>query len=141
MLSEGYILSFHNPENMSEIRQDLLYTETHMWVKVEDNRARIGFTDFKQNELGDIMFVLLPEPDKEIKKGENMGETECIKTVEPFSSPISGKVLSVNPAIDENPGVINRSPYDDGWFLEMLITEPTELDSLLSPEDYSSLSA
>lgn len=123
---------------MSEIRQDLIYSDSHMWIKSDGNVARIGFTDFKQQELGDIMYVVLPEIGKEIKKGEKLGETECIKTVEPFVSPVSGKVLSVNPEIDEHPDIINKSPYDDGWVADIQISDLTELDSFMSPEDYSS---
>ena len=119
-----------------EVRDDLRYTETHEWLKIQGDTAIIGITDHAQAELTDIVFVELPEVGKEIKKGEELCVVESVKSVSEIYSPISGKVVDVNKKLDDSPEIINESPYDDGWLVELEIKDKSELDSLLDAESY-----
>lgn len=116
--------------------KDLKYSAEHEWVKVEDGNARIGITHFAQSELGDIVFVELPQVGDEIKAGDPFGSVESVKTVSELYAPISGKVVEVNTELEDSPEFVNESPYENAW---MIVIEPadfTEVDSLLSPEKY-----
>src|SRR5690625_1707728 len=116
--------------------EDLLYSEEHEWVKKEDDKVRIGITDFAQSELGDIVFVELPEVGEELEADEPFGSVESVKTVSELYAPVSGKVVEVNEELEDSPEFVNESPYDKAW---MVIVEPSndeELDDLLSAEDY-----
>jgi len=118
------------------ILKDLKYTKEHEWVKQEDGTVRIGITDFAQAELGDIVFVELPEVDDEIKKDEPFGSVESVKTVSELYAPISGKVVAINESLSDSPEFVNESPYEKAW---MIIVEPSdsnELDELLSADQY-----
>ena len=119
-----------------EVRDDLRYTETHEWLKIQGDTAIIGITDHAQAELTDIVFVELPEVGKEIKKGEELCVVESVKSVSEIYSPISGKVVDVNKKLDDSPEIINESPYDDGWLVELEIKDKSELDGLLDAESY-----
>lgn len=119
-----------------DIREDLKYTETHEWLKVEDSKAKVGITDHAQSELTDIVFVELPSVGKEIKKGEELCIVESVKSVSEIYSPVSGKILDVNKKLEDAPETVNQDPYDDGWLIEMEITDKTELDKLLDAESY-----
>ena len=119
-----------------EIREDLKYTETHEWLKVEGNKAKVGITDHAQSELTDIVFVELPALGKKIKRGEELCVVESVKSVSEIYSPVSGKILKVNNKLEDAPETVNQDPYDDGWLIEMEIADKKELDKLLDAESY-----
>lgn len=117
--------------------KDLLYSEEHEWVKEEGDKIRIGITDFAQSELGDIVFVELPEVGDEIEADEPFGSVESVKTVSELYAPISGEIVEVNEELEDSPEYVNESPYDKAW---MIVVEPSnkdEMDNLLSDEEYN----
>lgn len=117
--------------------KELRYTEEHEWVKVEsDNKVRVGITDFAQSELGDIVFVELPEVGAEIKANQPFGSVESVKTVSELYAPVSGKVVEVNGSLEESPENVNDAPYEDGWMIVVELTNKEELNQLLSDEQY-----
>ena len=119
------------------IPEDLKYTEEHEWVRVLDgNRVEVGITDFAQAELSDIVYVELPETGREVRRGEAVATLEAVKTVAEVYSPLSGRVVEVNTALEEAPERINQDPYGEGWIFRMEITHPEELENLLTPEQY-----
>src|SRR5690625_1822996 len=119
------------------VPEDLLYSEEHEWVKKEeDNRVRIGITHFAQDELGDIVFVELPEIGEDIEADEPFGSVESVKTVSELYAPISGKVIEVNEDLEDNPEFVNESPYEDAWMIVIEMDDEAELDNLLSSEQY-----
>ena len=120
----------------NEIRNDLKYTDTHEWLKVKGNTALVGITDHAQSELTDIVFAELPEIGKELKKGDELCVVESVKSVSEIYAPISGKVVGVNSKLEDTPEIINESPYDDGWLVELEIKDKGELDDLLDAESY-----
>jgi glycine cleavage system H protein len=123
-----------------EVREDLKYTESHEWLKILDNTALVGITDHAQAELTDIVFVELPEIGKEVKKGEELCVVESVKSISEIYAPISGKVVNVNKKLEDSPEIINESPYDEGWLVELEIKDKTEIDDLLDAESYKKLS-
>jgi glycine cleavage system H protein len=132
----------HNFKNISEaimVKEDLYYTESHEWVRVEGNDAYIGITDYAQHELGDIVFVELPEVGDELESGETLGSIEAVKAVEDIVSPISGEVLEINEALEDKPEIINQDAYDDGWLVKMTISDKDELENLLDAQAYKEL--
>jgi glycine cleavage system H protein len=115
------------------------YTKEHEWVKVEGELVKIGITDFAQSELGDIVFVELPEVGEEIKQDEPFGNVESVKTVSELFAPVSGEVVEINEALEDEPEQVNDSPYDEGW---MIIVKPANLkdvDELLTAEQYQAV--
>lgn len=124
---------------MSEVREDLKYTKTHEWVKIEGNIARIGITDYAQRELTDVVFVELPELGKDVRRGDEICTIESVKSVSEVYAPLSGKVVNVNKELEDSPERINKSPYDDGWLFEIEIRDKKEVDDLLSAKDYKKL--
>ncbi|MEA3458588.1 MAG: glycine cleavage system protein GcvH [Candidatus Thermoplasmatota archaeon] len=120
----------------SEIRNDLKYTDTHEWLKIKGDNVLIGITDHAQSELTDIVFAELPEVGKELKKGDELCVVESVKSVSEIYAPISGKVVGVNEKLEDTPEIINESPYDDGWLVELEIKDKEELDDLLDSESY-----
>ncbi|HEC94406.1 MAG TPA: glycine cleavage system protein GcvH [Thermoplasmatales archaeon] len=125
----------------TEVREDLRYTKTHEWVSVKDDVARVGITDHAQSELTDIVFVELPEVGKEVKQGDELCVVESVKSVSEIYAPLTGKVTAVNKDLEDTPEKINQSPYDEGWLVEIKVTDPKELETLLSPEDYKKIIA
>ncbi len=121
-----------------EIPKELLYTEEHEWILVDDtnNTATIGITDYAQGELGDIVFVELPAVDDEVKQMEPFGTIEAVKAVSDLFSPLSGVIVEVNTILQDQPELINQDPYDKGWMIKVEISDPSELKSLMSPDDY-----
>ena len=119
-----------------EVPEDLKYTDTHEWLKVEGDIAKVGITDHAQEELTDIVFVELPETNKEVKKGEELCVVESVKSVSEIYSPISGKVIKVNKGLEDSPETVNESPYDEGWLVEIQLSDKSEIDGLLSSDDY-----
>ena len=118
------------------ILKDLKYTKEHEWVKQEDGTVRIGITDFAQAELGDIVFVELPEVDDEIKKDEPFGSVESVKTVSELYAPISGKVVAINVSLSDSPEFENESPYEKAWMIIVEPSDSSELDELLNADQY-----
>ncbi|MBN2910713.1 glycine cleavage system protein GcvH [Polycladomyces sp. WAk] len=120
--------------------KELRYSEEHEWVKEEgDNKVRVGITDFAQSELGDIVFVELPEAGTEVTAGEPFGSVESVKTVSELYAPVSGKVVEVNGELEDSPEKVNESPYGDGWMIVVEMSDPSDLDKLLSAEKYEEL--
>ena len=122
-----------------EVKEDLKYTKSHEWIKIKDDIAVVGITDHAQAELTDIVFVELPEIGKEIKKGEELCVVESVKSVSEIYAPVSGKIVKVNSKLDDSPEIINESPYDDGWLVELEISDKSEVDSLLDVAEYKKL--
>lgn len=119
--------------------KDLRYSEEHEWVKVEGDKVRIGITDFAQSELGDIVFVELPEVGDEVEADEPFGSVESVKTVSELYAPISGKVVEVNEELNDNPEYVNESPYEKAW---MIVVEPNNIDDvnkLMTAEQYEEM--
>ena len=121
---------------MSDIRGDLKYTEGHEWIKIKGDIAQIGITDHAQEELTDIVFVELPEVGKELKKGDELCIVESVKSVSEIYAPVSGKVSKINDKLEDAPEVINESPYDDGWLVEIKIADESEKNNLLDAASY-----
>ncbi|MBP2076515.1 glycine cleavage system protein GcvH [Oceanobacillus polygoni] len=119
--------------------QDLLYSKEHEWVKKEDGNVRIGITDFAQDELGDIVFVELPEVGDEITADEPFGSVESVKTVSELYAPISGKVVAVNEELEDSPEFVNESPYEKAWMVVVEPSDEAELEQLLSADAYQEL--
>ena len=119
-----------------ELPQGLLYTAEHEWLAVDGDRGTIGITDYAQDQLGDVVYVELPEPGGRIESGSVFGVVESVKTVSDLYAPVSGEVLERNERLDDEPELVNASPYGDGWMLRVRIEDPQQLDSLLSPQAY-----
>ena len=115
---------------------ELKYSEEHEWAKVEGNRVTIGITDFAQNELGDIVFVELPQVGDTVEFGEPFGSVESVKTVSELYSPVTGKVVAVNGELNDAPEKVNEAPYGDGWMIVVEFTDASELDKLWSADKY-----
>ncbi|MGA2406910.1 MAG: glycine cleavage system protein GcvH [Bacteroidales bacterium] len=118
---------------------DLLYTKDHEWLRVEGNMGYVGVTDFAQGELGDIVFIEIETVGETLKTQEVFGTIEAVKTVSDMFMPVSGEILEVNPAIEESPAVVNKDPYGNGWMIKILISNPSEINDLLSPEKYKAM--
>jgi glycine cleavage system H protein len=123
----------------NEIRNDLKYTDSHEWIKIKDDTAIIGITDHAQSELTDIVFAELPEIGKNVNRGEELCVVESVKSVSEIYSPISGEIIKVNKKLEDSPEVINEKPYDDGWLVEISITDKKEINDLIGPEDYKKI--
>ena len=122
-----------------EVRDDLKYTETHEWLKMKGDIVQVGITDHAQSELTDIVFVELPGIGKEIKKGEELCVVESVKSVSELYSPVSGKITNVNKKLEDAPEIINESPYDEGWLVEIEVNDKSEIDSILDAESYKKI--
>ncbi|MBZ4686548.1 MAG: glycine cleavage system protein [Clostridia bacterium] len=116
--------------------ENLKYTKDHEWVKIEGDKVKIGITYHAQDALGDVVFVELPEVDDEFEAGESFGTVESVKAVSDCYAPVSGKITAINEDILDSPELVNSSPYDDGWFIEMEVTDSSELDQLMNSEEY-----
>ena len=118
---------------------NLLYTNEHEWIRVDGDEAYIGITDYAQSELGDIVFVELPNADDEFEKNDVFGTIEAVKTLADLFLPVSGKILEVNEKIENEPELINSDPYNDGWLVKISVSNADELDEILTPEDYKKI--
>lgn len=116
--------------------EELLYTESHEWVKEEGGQVAIGLTDYAQNQLKDIVYVDLPEVGSEFKKGDSLGVVESVKTVADIYAPVTGKVVEINGVLKDHPQFVNEDPYGKGWLARMEIRDREELKKLLSVKDY-----
>ncbi|WP_067622763.1 glycine cleavage system protein GcvH [Alicyclobacillus acidiphilus] len=124
---------------MSHVPNDLKYSREHEWVRVDGTQAYIGITDFAQAELGDIVFVELPEVGAEITAGDTFGTVESVKTVSDLFAPVSGKVVQVNTGLEDAPELVNSAPYEGGWMIVVEMANPEELSQLLDADAYTAL--
>lgn len=116
--------------------EGLKYSRTHEWVRVEGDTATIGITDFAQNELGDIVYLELPEVGRTLQREDVFGTVESVKAVSDLYAPVSGEVTAVNDPLMDSPEEINTDPYERGWMIQVRIADPAELDDLLNAADY-----
>lgn len=119
-----------------EFPEDLKYSKQHEWVLVEGNVATIGITDFAQDQLGDIVFVELPAVGDKVSKEDAFGVVESVKAVSDVYAPLTGKVLEINDDLPDNPEILNEDPYGDGWIIKIEMSDPDEIEDLLSSEEY-----
>lgn len=125
-------------KNMN-VPSELKYTKDHEWVRVEGDVATIGITDFAQSELGDIVYVEVETVGENLAHEDVFGTVEAVKTVSDLFMPISGEIIEFNGELDGNPEAVNSNPYDSGWMIKVKISDSSELDTLLSAEDYKAL--
>lgn len=124
------------------IPEDLKYTREHEWIRDNgDGTATVGVTDFAQGELGDIVFVELEEVGFEFEKDESFGTVEAVKTVSELFAPVSGKISEINEQLEDQPELVNDDPYGDGWMIKLEMSNPDELDKLMTAEDYKEITA
>jgi glycine cleavage system H protein len=119
--------------------ENLLYSKEHEWVKVDGDVATIGITDYAQNSLGDIVYVELPKVGTKISQFGNVGVIESVKAVSDLFTPISGEIVEINGALDNDPSAVNREPYGEGWLMKVKLTNAGETSNLMSPEDYDKI--
>jgi glycine cleavage system H protein len=122
-----------------DVPKNLKYNSEHLWVKVNGDKALIGVTDFAQDQLGDIIYVDIPETGYELEQNESFGTIESAKSVSELYAPVSGQVTRINESLKDEPELINEEPYDTGWILEVKLNNENEVEELLSPEQYEEL--
>ena len=122
-----------------EIKEDLKYTKDHEWIKIDGDVATGGITDFAQGELGDIVYVEVDTLDETLSKDEVFGTVEAVKTVSDLFLPMSGKIIEFNEALNDNPELVNDSPYGDGWIIKVEVSDENELEQLLDSKSYSEI--
>jgi glycine cleavage system H protein len=139
MFSNGMIRVISG-ENMSlNVPVDLKFAKTHEWVRLSGTIARVGISDHAQHELTDVVFAELPAVGRKVKAGEACAVVESVKTASDVYSPLSGEIVKVNAVLADQPDLINKQPYGDGWFFEIKLSNPKELDALLAPAAYTNL--
>jgi glycine cleavage system H protein len=121
---------------MSNVPSDLKYAKSHEWVRVSGDIATVGITDHAQHELTDIVFVELPAVGRKVKVGETCSVVESVKTASDIYSPVSGEIIEVNPAVVDNPALVNTEPHTGGWFYKIKLANPADVAALLTPEQY-----
>ena len=121
------------------IPANLKYSNDHEWVRVEGNEAFVGITDFAQGQLGDIVFVDVPTVGESLGQNEVFGSIEAVKTVPDAFLPVSGEILEFNEALENDPALVNKDPYGEGWIIKVNMANPAEVDTLLSADDYAKL--
>ncbi len=126
---------------MNETPSDLKFLDSHEWVKVDDDTVIVGISDHAQNELGEVVFVELPAIGDEFVSGDEAAVVESVKAASEVYTPLSGEVIEVNEALEENPELVNTSPYEDGWFFKLRVSDENlgSIDSLMTAEEYSSM--
>ncbi|WP_214892356.1 glycine cleavage system protein GcvH [Exiguobacterium sp. H66] len=124
---------------MSQVKDNLRYSEEHEWVEVTGNKARIGITDFAQHELGDIVFVELPEVGDTISINEPFGSVESVKTVSELYAPISGKVVAINESLSDSPELVNESPFEGAWMVDIELEDESQVEALMDATAYKSM--
>jgi glycine cleavage system H protein len=122
---------------MSNVPSDLKYAKSHEWVRVSGDTAVVGITDHAQHELTDVVFVEVPAAGRKVKAGEACAVVESVKTASDIYSPVSGEIVEVNKALADNPALVNSEPYGKGWFYKIKLSNPDEVNQLMSPPDYS----
>lgn len=121
------------------VPSELKYTKEHEWIRIEGDTATIGITDWAQGELGDIVFVELPEIGAEVAQMEAFGTIEAVKAVSELYAPVSGRVVEVNGGLDDDPMVVNRDPYGDGWMIRIELTDASQVEQLLTADSYKGI--
>lgn len=121
---------------MSSIPGDLRYSEEHEWIRVDGDLATVGITDYAQDQLGDVVFVELPEVGRQVKQAEEFAVVESVKAASDIYSPLSGEVVQINENLTEAPDLINKAPYEEGWICTIKLADPSEVEKLLTAEDY-----
>ena len=121
------------------IPEELRYTEEHEWVKLDGNVATVGITDFAQSELGDIVYLEIDTLDTEINSNDVFGTVEAVKTVSDLFMPLDGKVIDINSSLEDSPEVVNDDPYGEGWIIKIEVSNPSDIDTLMSSEEYKNL--
>ena len=126
---------------MNETPSDLKFLDSHEWVKVDDTTVIVGISDHAQNELGEVVFVELPAIGDEFVSGDEAAVVESVKAASEVYTPLSGEVIEVNEALEENPEFVNTSPYEDGWFFKLRVSDENlgSIESLMTAEEYSSM--
>jgi glycine cleavage system H protein len=124
---------------MSKVPEDLRYTKEHEWARREGDEARIGITDYAQEQLGDVVFVELPKVGSRVGAMKTFGVVESVKAVSDLYAPLSGEIIAVNDALAKQPEAVNRDPYGDGWMIVVRIAAPAEYEGLLDPSAYERL--
>ena len=126
---------------MNETPSDLKFLDSHEWIKEDDNTVVVGISDHAQNELGEVVFVELPAIGDEFVSGDEAAVVESVKAASEVYTPLSGEVIEVNEALEENPELVNTSPYEDGWFFKLRVGDENlgSIDSLMTAEEYSSM--
>ena len=119
--------------------EDVRYAESHEWIKASGDTARIGITDYAQDQLGDIVFVELPDVGESFEKGDGFGTVESVKAVSELSLPASGEIVAINGALEDAPELINNTPFSDGWMIEVKLADSSELDALMDKDAYLSI--
>lgn len=118
--------------------EDVRYAESHEWVKVAGETVRVGITDYAQDQLGDIVFVELPEVGESFEKGSEFGTVESVKAVSELYMPVGGEIVAINEGLEDAPELINNTPFSDGWMIEVKLDNPSEVDTLLDKDAYLS---
>jgi glycine cleavage system H protein len=118
---------------------ELKYTKEHEWIKIEEGKATIGITQFAQGELGDIVYIEVDTVDETIEKDEVFGSVEAVKTVSDLLMPLTGEIIEFNEALEDEPEKVNADPYGEGWMIKVLISDASQIDELLSAENYTTL--
>lgn len=121
------------------VPEELRYTQEHEWVKLDGNIATVGITNFAQSELGDIVYLEIDTLGAEINSNDVFGTVEAVKTVSDLFMPLNGKVIEVNSSLEDNPEVVNDDPYGDGWIIKIEVSNPSDIDTLMSSEEYKNL--
>jgi len=119
-----------------QVPSELLYTEEHEWISIKDDIATVGISDYAQGELGDVVFVELPEVGATVKQMEPFGTIEAVKAVSDLFAPVSGKVVEVNTMLNDTPETVNKSPYEEGWMIRIKMSDPSEAGKLMNAETY-----
>ena len=125
-------------KELSELKfpDDVRYAESHEWAKSEGDTVKVGISDYAQDQLGDIVFVELPEKGDSLEKGEEFGTVESVKAVSELYMPVGGEIVAVNSGLEDAPGLANNTPYADGWMIEVKPDNPSEMESLLTGDAY-----
>ena len=126
-------------KNIMNIPSDLKYTKDHEWIKIEGDQITVGITDFAQSELGDIVYVEVETLDETLEAEEVFGTVEAVKTVSDLFLPVSGEIVAFNEALEDEPEKVNSDPYGEGWMVKVKVTDASQLDGLMSAEDYKAL--
>jgi len=121
------------------VPNDLYYAKTHEWLRIDENIATVGITDFAQNQLSDITFVELPDVGREVEAGDEVAVVESVKAASDIYSPVAGTIVEVNGDLEDSPDMINASPYDAGWLFKIELRKEEDVDNLMSSEEYAEL--
>jgi glycine cleavage system H protein len=119
-----------------EVPENLRYAKDHEWAWSADGKVRVGISDYAQDQLGDIVFVELPQVGRSVSKGEQFGTVESVKAVAELFMPLAGRILAVNKVLEESPEIVNKDPYKEGWMVEVSPSDPSEMESLMTKETY-----